>query len=574
MTKNSRQHVQFISILFHYDESHLEKWKEFPFSVSLYVPDNHLTNTQRILGNNKNITLNILPPIHTLPWYSHEQLKLPEERNHEKDTIDYLWYTHQKIFCCHDTLNRIFCTHLAYLDVHVLAELIRNDNTIPYLQSLISCDSVQTLFVDHETRIYIPGCWDSPDDVESQTFVNNVNWRFCGSFFFGSKTAIQEMYEMYCLYFLPFLEKSQYVLTWDVNFWAYLEKTVSTWGPMWYRGNHDDTMMLLPDVFLYKNVQNMNGTKIHSYDYPNLSPYRPMSSSYVQYLGKSYLNTRCVNYWLYDNGGYYYPDDDPTILTLNVCSRLNDNNIPIDYSIIENPYKFIHEDYDNVKPELFVSKGIEDIRLYVSVSTGELCFIGTTMVLKDNGEDILISMIQGNYDIENKCCRSVSLINSPYNEWCEKNWSHIPLPSGIDGFIYKWHPYQIGIIEQKPDDLSKKQLNIEITYDTPKWFSKMKGSTPFVPYKNNLIGVVHFSYDKSPRQYFNQLIIINSITMEIIECSNIFCFLRPSIEFCIGFTVRNNCSKFGFWISQMDRDPLYLEANADHFRFSPISSFC
>ena len=576
MTKNSRKHVQFVSILFQYNEDHVQKWREFPFPVSLYVPDDQLTNVQTILQDKKHITLNVLPPVNKLPWFYHDTLKLPEERNTEKDTEEYLWYTHQKVFCCHDTMNRIYCTHLAYLDFHVLAELIHNENTLTYLQSLIACRLDQNLFVDHEQRMYIPGCWETVDDVETQSFVNHVCWRFCGSFFFGSKVAIQDMYELYCTYFLSFVEKSQSVLTWEVNFWAYLEKTVKVWEPVWYPGNHDDTMLLLPDVFLYKTVQNMNGTKIHAYDYPILSPYRPMSSSYVQYLGKSYLNTRCVNYWLHDNGGYYYPDDDPTILTLNVCSRLNDRNIPMDYSIMENPLNFIHEEYDKVKPSLFVSKGIEDIRLYVSASTGELCFIGTTMVLKDNGEDILISMIQGNYDIENKCCRSVSLIHSPYNEWCEKNWSHIPLPSGKDGFIYKWHPYEIGTIEQKPDDLSKKQLIIETTYETPKWFSKMKGSTPFVPYKDNLLGVVHFSYDKSPRQYFNQLIMINKTTMKIMECSNIFCFLRPSIEFCIGFTIidNHNDSKFGFWISQMDRDPLYLEANVDHFRFLPVSSFC
>ena len=90
----------------------------------------------------------------------------------------------------------------------------------------------------------------------------------------------------------------------------------------------------------------------------------------------------------------------------------------------------------------------------------------------------------------------------------------------------------------------------------------MKGSSNFTPYgESGLIGVIHFSEENSPRKYFHRILILDKNTFEIMMCSPIFCFKRPNVEFCIGFRAWEG--KFGFWISQMDRDPLYLETSSD-----------
>ena len=93
-------------------------------------------------------------------------------------------------------------------------------------------------------------------------------------------------------------------------------------------------------------------------------------------------------------------------------------------------------------------------------------------------------------------------------------------------------------------------------------FKNMKGSTTFVPYgTNSLIGVVHFSEEMHPRQYFHRVVVLDRDTYEVVRCSGIFCFVKASVEFCIGFRFyeKEETERIGFWISRMDRDPLYIE---------------
>jgi hypothetical protein len=282
-----------------------------------------------------------------------------------------------------------------------------------------------------------------------------------------------------------------------------------------------------------------------------------MSAAYVMYKGKELLNTRFVNYWIYDNGGYYYPEDEQVIRTLNVCSSplVNIENIPTPMQ-----YELMRDDkpvssFNNANG---FSKGIEDIRLYVSQETGKLCFIGSTLQYSNCDK---IRMIRGIYDVETHMLREMQVIKPPQETWCEKNWSPIPLADGSDGFVYKWHPYcEIGKIVLDEETKSLGKLEICVRKPTDERFRGMKGSTPFVPYEGKegtLIGVVHFSEERTPRQYFHRVVVLDRKTYDVAKCSEIFCFNNPSVEFCIGFRCLEE--KFGFWISQMDREPMYFE---------------
>ena len=65
----------------------------------------------------------------------------------------------------------------------------------------------------------------------------------------GNGPAIRKFWNLYVRYFCEFLEKYR-VLTWEVNFWAWLETMADDWNPVWYAGDHNDTMFELPGRFI------------------------------------------------------------------------------------------------------------------------------------------------------------------------------------------------------------------------------------------------------------------------------------------------------------------------------------
>lgn len=544
--------IQFVSILYHYDENHILAWKDFSVPVVLFVPKEHFSTVTELLKPCTNIQIHVVPEYESMPWFyrGEETLQLPTVRNEEKDTIHYIWHTHQKIFCLQQAMEYHDFSYGAYLDFHAPYELLHDSSTIEFIHKTFKYKPNYNLYVQHNNRMHIPGCWGEPDDVNHVDFANNVHWRFCGSFLFGSKQTIHQMYYLYSEYFIEYLQSHEFTLTWDVNIWAYFEKTVEDWEPLWYVANHDDSLILsLPNVFQYCTLSENDYFTAMVYDYPNYSPYHPMSTSYIEYNGLHCLNTRYVNYWIYEGGAYYYPDDDPTIRTLNVYSTFDPvRKCPLNYEIMN------LETNITPRPNVF-SQGIEDIRLYKSCKD-EICFIGSTLEYSLNGN---ISMIHGQYDVNTKRYHSMRVIDSPYDSWCEKNWAPIPLPDNTDGFVYKWFPLEIGRLEEDPSDHNRSKLNILYRNPMNPWYSKMRGSTPFIAYMDHLLAVVHFSYDNTPRQYFHQLVMVNRENMTYMDSSPVFCFRNIGVEFCIGFCIVETSKLFGFWISQMDRDPMYIE---------------
>ena len=569
MKKNTK--TQFVSCMYTYDEKSIDTWGLFTIPVLLYVSNEYVDIISTKLENRTNIEIRATPSVKTQSWYK-SNVKLPSIRHEEKDTLDYIWHTHMKVVCLQDAIENNNGSYLywAYLDFHVPSELFRKPYTLQEIQNTFMNSHI---FIQHETRLYIPGCWSKVDTAcRAVDFANQVHWRFCGSFLFGSKKAIQMIYDLYETHFVSFLESHEHILTWEVNFWAWLENEVESWKPFWYAANHNDSLVCIPDIFAY-NILKEIGASTKLYEYPNFSPFHPMSASYIEYKGMPIINTRFVNYWIYEKGSYYYPEDEGVIRTLNIYSPISSENEPLQYVPMSDDIEVVP------RPGSF-SEGIEDIRLYVSSETGELCFIGSTLGYSHTDK---IRMVRGIYDIEKHTCRNYEHIDSPCNAWCEKNWAPIPLPDGRDGFIYKWYPLEIGIIDkvspicEKSDNngissssssSSKKigRLSIVVQKQMDEWFKPIKGSTNFVPYgENGLIGLVHFSYETTPRQYYHQLIVLHRETFEWMNCSTVFCFVKPSIEFCIGFRILDyeHEKKVGFWISRMDRDPMYMEIELD-----------
>lgn len=527
-----------------YDEAFVEKWIQSNLHLVLYVPKELF---EEVSLKTKNTLVEVVELTQN-EWFNDSISRLPLSRNEAKDDIPYIWSTHAKISCVHKTLlkkNHAF-KFFAFIDFDT-PRLLKDDTSWTYLLHTFT----QPYLNISDKQLYIPGCW--PKITETHDLTASICWRFCGTFFIGAAEPIAEFYNLYKTNFSRFIEENHLVLTWEVNFWAWLE-VHAKWVPRWYQADHNDSMIRVPDAFGFTIIKPYATTV--KYHYPNLSPYHPMSAAYVCHNGQEFLNTRFVNYWIYDSGSYYYPEDEHVIRTYNVCSLVTDTiekyPAPRNFTLMENDCTNLIKENSGV-----FSEGIEDIRLYSSRETGQLCFIGSTLQYSycDN-----IRMVRGNYDVETKKCTNMQLIEPPTKTWCEKNWAPIPVSADTDGFVYRWYPLEIGVVKKTDTTLGK--LEIVVRKPMNELFRPIKGSTSFVPYEEDrLIGVVHFSEEKTPRQYFHRVIILDKNTFDVVKVSAIFCFVKPSVEFCIGFRIHGD--RVGFWISQMDRDPLYLETKLE-----------
>jgi hypothetical protein len=83
--------------------------------------------------------------------------------------------------------------------------------------------------------------------------------------------------------------------------------------------------------------------------------------------------------------------------------------------------------------------------------------------------------------------------------------------------------------------------------------------------EDRLLGVVHFSEETMPRQYYHCLVELDSNNLRPTRISKPFCFLSVGVEFCIGFTMMEEQEKYVFWISQMDRDAAMIEVPMEYF---------
>jgi hypothetical protein len=90
-------------------------------------------------------------------------------------------------------------------------------------------------------------------------------------------------------------------------------------------------------------------------------------------------------------------------------------------------------------------------------------------------------------------------------------------------------------------------------------FEKIRGSSIFYEVEQGYLGVVHFCEEGAPRHYYNHLMLLNKETLVPEKYSHPFYFNNVSIEFCIGFAIKDG--RYNFWISQMDGTPALISVD-------------
>ena len=455
------------------------------------------------------------------------QEKIPAHRNHEKDTFEYITLMNAKA----ELVSRVaqenpFGTpQFAWADFclfHIFQNTFVNQRKLELL-----CNA--TLKSEHS--LVIPGCWDKQMTVSQ----NNIHWRFCGGFYMGTQAACIRFYDLHKAY-LPIAFDG---CTWEVNYWAFIEMRQS---PMsWFKADHNDSMIDVPatmfSVAPESPVKWLTQSAIRSgaYPYPSLETYLPTSSSFLEFGGQQLLNVRYVNYTQTPQGAYIINDANGHLKTQNGILRLKgyeemERALPMT-AVVNYPTMCLN------------IQGLEDIRLYEFGQ--QIKFIATQRQWSPSQQN---RMAIGTVVLDRGTYEDVQILEPPTPTGCEKNW--IPLiRDGVEHFIYQWYPYQIGLVKEG-------KLEIVQTVEMPRAFHKVRGSTLFTEVEEGLLGVVHYSEERSPRHYYHMLVLLNKETFCPVARSQPFVFGRIGIEFCIGMAVRG--ADLQFWYSQHDRDPVWL----------------
>ena len=485
-----------------------------------------------------------------------ETIELPENRNESKDTFSFLESGHVK----HELLelaieeNPWSSTHFAWIDFNI-SKIVKNQEGIKEFFHWLD------YFMKEEPFLTIPGCWSKLDKDKINDILNTVHWRFCGGFLLGDSRSVRELCELY-REVLPLFLREHKKLVWDFNFWAWLETVYEErWKAIHYKGDHNDSIFLCSADHYTRIIDNIIIKK--EYDYPVIETYYPTSASYLFFRGEHWINTRYVNYWIYPNGCYLFNNFEGKHLieNKNMLSKLDEKTMEPIF------YKEIQENIDYPVNKR-ISVGLEDVRLYEF--NGKIKYIAATTGYSSNEKS---RMIVGEYDLESGTICRGQIIQPPNNidSWCEKNW--IPLiEEEKELFIYKWYPMEIGHI-----DYEKGELVIDYTIPNSfPLFSKVKGSTLFYdilshkPCEDGLLGVVHISEEYEPRHYYHMLVLLDRETYSVKNYSETFCFEKIGIEYCIGFTPYERDgleTKYTFWISRHDRDPLMIQILCSEIRW-------
>ena len=242
------------------------------------------------------------------------------------------------------------------------------------------------------------------------------------------------------------------------------------------------------------------------------------------------MNIRYVNYYINDGG--WYLNCDKHIITINK------------YVEFDKDFKIKNEKWMDFVFENRKYVGIEDIRIFEDVETGKKLFIGTGYHKNDK-----IGIVSGDYNTETGGLKSSEITQKFNDSGCEKNWVFIDYNNSTH-VIYDWHPMRIGKI-----DNSKNELFIVDKKETPKIFSRIRGSTCGFKYSKKIgqsnngnisIDIVedelwfvgHIVSYEQPRHYYHTIMVFDA-NMNLLRYSAPFKFEGDCIEYCLSIVVED-----------------------------------
>ena len=228
--------------------------------------------------------------------------------------------------------------------------------------------------------------------------------------------------------------------------------------------------------------------------------FRPSAVSVLDY---PMANIRFVNYLPPLDGGFRTKNGED-VQTFNAYINIETKE-----------FKLMNDDSVTLPRFPTNVKGLEDIRL--TKRNNEVWFTATNI----REYDPAVRVITGKYNFENGEYENTSVLKSPKNLDCEKNW--LPIKD-TNLMIYGWYPYC----------LIDTESNITLTIPTPPLFSLFRGSAPPVKFTDNThICLVHFVEYTKIRNYYHCFVELDQ-NYKPIKLSLPFVFNSVSIEYCLS----------------------------------------
>lgn len=465
---------------------------------------------------------------------------LPSSRNQVKDSFLFLCLMNMKIEFVVNAVNDnpFSTTHFAWIDFNLAHIFKDKPGTSSWMHSMAKMKYAGKFIAN-------PGCWPKGQGMES--IVDNINWRFCGGFMIGDGESFNELFDLYLSHFTTFMHRYRHI-TWEVNFWAWLEVNAD-WNIVWYKADHDDSIVKLPS-HLFSSCLREKAEYVPLIDQlPKKPGYFPMSSCFIEFEQRRILNVRYVNYRLDPFGRYMIEHPEGHLETLNLRCYLSEDLRTVEYS------EFMWDGMMQLREYDKSIRGLEDIRLYEF--GGQLKYVATNKSYHPGGK---IRIMTGDYNDTMAMFENGVIMEPPTDTYCEKNW--IPLGGNVvppnpllcfgnrfmgPAFIYQWSPFQIGVLEGC-------QLKIVKNIQTKLPFKVRGSTTPIRLDDGSYVCVVHYCEhgQSGLLEYYHLLVMLNQ-DMEPTQWSNVFHFNKVGIQYCIGFCMRDG--KYYFWFSEHDSNP-------------------
>jgi len=158
-------------------------------------------------------------------------VRLPGDRNKQKDTIDYFCIQLSKLKCLTDASKYATTTHTAWIDAGIFYMFNDKEKAKSILNEIANAS--------WPNKILAPGGYNN-EEIKKVWEINNtyffldyIFWNYLGSFLLGDKTLWLAAYEQQTAVVTKHLPR----LAWEVNYWSQMD--VFTW----YRADHNISML-------------------------------------------------------------------------------------------------------------------------------------------------------------------------------------------------------------------------------------------------------------------------------------------------------------------------------------------
>lgn len=213
-----------------------------PIKLIIYVDQFYMDAIQPFIAEKSNIKMIHLPieqlNIYNLILSNRNLLMLPESRNMEKDTVEYMALMNTKI----EFLQRTYAEHknlfedspyIAWIDAGI-SKIIKEKEYM--------FNKLANLRVKNLDTMLMPGCYLR--NVSLGELFNQVSWVCMGGFYICHTSYIHKFHNMSLEVLVFFLINRR--IAWEVNIWA---EIVNRYPHVfvWYKADHNDHFLDVPE---------------------------------------------------------------------------------------------------------------------------------------------------------------------------------------------------------------------------------------------------------------------------------------------------------------------------------------